>query len=244
VSIRAELVRLVGWLLAILPGLWLLTHPVPLSWLVPFAREPRAPVYVPSSFWPLILWCAVPSLLALRSWKWRQAVTFGWVAILFCGWQAYCYNSATHPARNPFVLWGLLPATDSHFYLNSAVEIAEGIGIRTGLGARQMWPGFLALLHTWCNGDLKLMLALLVLMQAAITVAAWEMVCKLLGRCAAFVWLCSVVFFLSHLRHRCVHDRAIGLATWDVGSSPPIVRLEETLAHPLAIWSFIPYFRA
>jgi hypothetical protein len=142
------------------------------------------------------------------------------------------------------VLWGLLPSTDSHLYLNSAVEIAEGIGIRTAWGARQMWPGFLALVHTWCNGDLKLMLALLALMQAAITFAAWEMVCKLLGRSAAFVWLCCVIFFnRTHVVGR-IHDRATGLATWDVGSSPLIVRLEETLAPPLVIWSLIPYFRA
>jgi hypothetical protein len=117
------------------------------------------------------------------------------MAILFCALQAYCYNSATHPALHSCVWWGLLPSRDGQLYLNNAVEIAEGIGIRIGFGARQLWPGFLALLHTWCNGDLKLMLGLLALMQAAITFAGWEMVCKLLGRAAAFVWLCCVVFF-------------------------------------------------
>ena len=67
------------------------------------------------------------------------------------------FQHGAHPARNPFLLWGLLPNTDSHYYLNNAVEIAEGIGIRASFGARQMWPGFLALLHTGCGGDLKLM---------------------------------------------------------------------------------------
>ena len=193
--VRQRFVIIAGWSLAILPSFWLLTHPIPVGWLVHFAREPDTPGYVPSHFWPVVAWCLVPSLLALRSWRGREAVTFGWIALLPALWQAYCFNTGAHPARNPLLLWGLLPNTDSHYYLNNAVEIAEGIGIRSGFGARQMWPGFLALLHTGCNGDLKLMLSLLALLQAIVAVITWEIVRKLLGSAAAFAWLCCVMLF-------------------------------------------------
>src|SRR5665811_1888377 len=128
-KIHSGLVRIAGWFLAILPALWLLTHPVPEAWLVPFARAARAPGYVTDHFWPLFLWCLAPSLFAWRDWKWRGQVTFAWIAILFCSLQAYCFNTATHPALNPFSIWGFLPSTDGHHYLNNAVEIAEGVGI-------------------------------------------------------------------------------------------------------------------
>ena len=193
--VRQRFVEIAGWFLAVLPSLWLLTHSLPVGWLTVFAREPGAPGYVPSHVWPVIAWCLVPSLLALRKWTARESVTFGWIALLPALWQAYCFNTGAHPARNPFLLWGLLPNTDSHYYLNNAVEIAEGIGIRSGFGARQMWPGLLALLHTGCGGDLKLMLSLLVLIQASVTFITWEIVRRLLGSAAAFVWLCCVMFF-------------------------------------------------
>jgi hypothetical protein len=185
-----------GWLVVLLPALWLLTHPVPVAWLIPFAREPNSPVYLASSFWLLILWCLVPSLLAWRDWEWRRHVTFGWIALLFCSLQAYCFNTATHPAPfNPFVIWGFLPYTDGQLYLNNAVEIAEGTGIRFAFGPRQMWPGFLAVLHTWCHGDLKLMLSLLTLMQAAITFTTWEIIYLIVGPVGAFIWLSCVTLF-------------------------------------------------
>jgi hypothetical protein len=200
VSIRDAIVRLAGWLVLIIPALWLLTHPMPLAWLVPFAREPNVPNYVAMHLWPLLFSCLVPSLLAYRDWKWRRAVTFGWIALLFCSLQAYCFNSASHPVTNPFVIWGFLPSTDGRHYLNGAVEIAEGIGIRSAFGARQMWPGFLALLHAWCHGDLKLMLSLLTLMQAAIAFTTWELICLTLGRVAAFIWLgCVTLFYRSYI---------------------------------------------
>ena len=194
-KIRGEIVRIATWFLAVLPALWLLTHPIPVSWLIPFARKPYSPAYVLGYFWPVLLWCLVPSLLAWRDWKWRRPVTFGWIAILFCLWQAYCYNAAAHPGASPFTIWGLFPGSDSQTYINDAVEIAEGTGIRVSFGARQTWPGFLALLHVWCHGDLKLMLSLLALMQASVAYIAWEMVHQLLGRSAAFIWLCCVAFF-------------------------------------------------
>lgn len=190
--------RLAGWLVLMMPALWLLTHPVPLAWLVPLAREQNVPAAM--RLWPLLLSCLVPSLLAYRDWKWRRQVTFGWIALLFCSLQAYCFNSASHPITNPFVVWGFLPGTDGRHYLNGAVEIAEGIGIRSAFGARQMWPGFLALLHTWCHGDLKLMLSLLALMQAAIAVTTWELIRLMLGRVAAFIWLgCVALFYRSYV---------------------------------------------
>jgi hypothetical protein len=186
----------VGWFVVLLPAMWVLTHPVPVAWLIPFAREPNAPVNQPSHFWPLVLCCLVPSLLLWRDWKWRRQVTFGWIALLFCSLQAYCFNTATHPASfNPFVIWGFLPNTDGQLYLNNAVEIAEGIGIRFTFGPKQMWPGFLAILYTWCHGDLKLMLSLLTLMQAAITFATWELVYLIIGPVGAFVWLSCVTLF-------------------------------------------------
>ena len=86
--------RLATWLVVTLPALWLLTHPVQVAWLVPFAREPNAPSHVAMHLWPLLLWCLLPSLLAYRDWKWRRAVTFGWIALLFCSLQAYFFNTA------------------------------------------------------------------------------------------------------------------------------------------------------
>lgn len=199
-SIRDATVRLATWLVVTLPALWLLTHPVPVAWLVPFAREPNAPNYVAMHLWPLLFWCLLPSLLAYRDWKWRRPVTFGWIALLFCSLQAYCFNTARTPEANPYVMWGLLPRIDGQYYLNGAVEIAEGIGIRSAFGARQMWPGFLALLHTWCHGDLKLILSLLTLMQAAIAFTTWELICLMLGRVAAFIWLtCVALFYRSYI---------------------------------------------
>jgi hypothetical protein len=152
------------------------------------------------NFWPLFLWCLGPSLLAWRDWKWRRQLTFGWIAILFCALQAYCFNTGRHPnpAANPEVLWGFFPNTDGQIYLNNAVEIAEGVGIRFAFGPRQLWPGLLSLLHTWCHGDLKLMLSLLTLMQTAVTFVTWEMIYLMFGRVAGFVWLgCVIQFYRS-----------------------------------------------
>ena len=58
-----------------------------------------------------------------------------------------------------------------------------------------MWPSFLALLHTWCHGDLKVMLSLLSLMQAAVAFATWELLYRILGRAGAFIWLACVTLF-------------------------------------------------
>ncbi|HZS17758.1 MAG TPA: hypothetical protein VFA51_07485 [Candidatus Udaeobacter sp.] len=199
-TIRDTIVRVAGWIVVMLPALWLLTHPVPVGWLLPFARDPQAPNSVGMNFWPLFLWCLGPSLFALRDWKWRRQVTFGWIAILFCALEAYCFNTAKHPhpAANPEILWGFFPNTDGQIYLNDAVEIAEGVGIRFAFGPRQLWPGFLSLLHTWTHGDLKLMLSLLTLMQAAVTFVTWEMIYLMLGRVGAFVWLgCVTQFYRS-----------------------------------------------
>jgi hypothetical protein len=196
-----RIVRFAVWVVVIIPALWLLTHPIPAAWLIPFAREPNNPNPNMVRIWPILLSCLVPSLLAWRDWKWRRQVTFGWIALVFCSLQAYCFNTATHPdPNNPFVVWGFLPNRDGQLYLNNAVEIAEGIGIRFAFGPRQMWPGFLALLHTWCHGDLKLMLSLLTLMQAVITFTTWEMVYLILGRAGAFVWLsCITLFYRTYV---------------------------------------------
>jgi hypothetical protein len=56
----------------------------------------------------------------------------------------------------------------------------------------------LSLLHTWCHGDLKLMLSLLTLMQTAVTFVTWEMIYLMFGRVAGFVWLgCVIQFYRS-----------------------------------------------
>src|SRR5205814_10569256 len=97
-----------------MPALWLLTHPVPLAWLVPLAREQNVPAAM--RLWPLLLSCLVPSLLAYGDWNWRRPVTFGWIALLFGSLQAYCFNSASHLITDPFVLWGFYRVTAGRHY--------------------------------------------------------------------------------------------------------------------------------
>src|SRR5215208_6565747 len=94
VQSRRHLIRkglgIVYLFVAILPSIWVLTHSMPVAWLQPVCKDT----------WPIVAVCAMagaPSLLfpRLQGRAWSLAV----IALTQAIFQAWCYNTGSHPAR-------------------------------------------------------------------------------------------------------------------------------------------------
>jgi hypothetical protein len=126
-----KILRIIYLLAALLPAFWVLSRPMPVYWLQPFCKET----------WPIVLACALAAGLPFL---FRRRKGSAWslmvIALMQAIFQAWCYNTASHPALSPFQMWGIFPATDSHLYYSAACELVNGQQISAMAGARHPYP--------------------------------------------------------------------------------------------------------
>src|ERR1700752_2211799 len=97
--------------IALLPALWLLTHPVPAIWLRPLCK----------GTWAVLAMCGLAaSLPALLRSKGGSVWSLVVIALIQAVFQAWCYNTGSHPAGNSLQIWGILPSDDSELYYTFA----------------------------------------------------------------------------------------------------------------------------
>jgi hypothetical protein len=174
-------------LAALLPAVWVLTHPVPVAWLRPLCK----------GTWTILAVCATASILPLlfRK-KGGSASSLLVIALAQAAFQAWCYNTGSHPALNPFQIWGILPATDSHLYYSAACELLNGQQITVMAGARHSYPLLLAILLRVFRHDFRLVTSFCTLLMSLATWSVFEVVRLRLGGLAATVYLVCLTFYI------------------------------------------------
>lgn len=177
--------RLLG-LAAFLPAVFVLTHPLPVNWLRPLCRDT----------WPLPAICAFTTVSAFCLRRYGAYASLALIALTQAIFQAWCYNTGSHPALNPTLLWGILPQTDSHLYYSQACEILNGQQISVCLGARHPYPMFLAALLWFCGHDFRLVTTLSVLLLSFATWLSFEVIRYRLGHVVAAVELIFLTFYI------------------------------------------------
>jgi hypothetical protein len=179
--------RIVYSLAALLPAVWVLIHPMPVAWLRPLCKDT----------WPILAVCGIAGILPLL-FRRRGASTLSLsvIALTQATFQAWSYNTGSHPARNPFQLWGILPATDSHLYYSGACELLNGQQITFIFGGRHPFPVLLAVLLKIFNHDFRLVTLILTLVMALATWSGFEVIRLRLGGLAATVFLVWVTFYV------------------------------------------------
>ena len=173
-------------LTALGPALWVLNHPMPVPWLRPLCND---------TFRYLVA-CAIAAglrVLAQRGGRWWSLLVIALTQAIF---QAWCYNTGSHPALNPNLLWGLLPQTDFHLYYTQACELLNRQQISGFIGARHPYPIFLATLLWVCGHDFRLVTSLCTLLMALATWSVFEVVRLRLGGLAAAGHLACVTFYI------------------------------------------------
>jgi hypothetical protein len=118
------------------------------------------------------------------------------IALTQAVFQAWCYNTGSHPALNPFQMWGILPATDSHLYYSGACELLNGQQITVMAGVRQPYPLLLAVLLQIFRQDLRAVTLVFTIVLALATWSAFEVIRLRLGGLAAAVFLACVTFYI------------------------------------------------
>jgi hypothetical protein len=139
---------------------------MPVAWLRPFCKDTL----------PVLAACAVTAglrVLIRRAGRWWSLLLIALTQAIF---QAWYYNTGSHPALNPNLLWGILPQTDSHLYHTQACELLNGQRISGFLRARHPYPIFLATLLRVCGHDFRLVTSLCTLLTALATWSVFEVV--------------------------------------------------------------------
>jgi hypothetical protein len=182
-----DILRILYPLAALVPALWVLSHPMPLSWLRPFCKDT----------WPIPLVCAMAGALPFLFHR-REASAWSLIVIALTQaiFQAWCYNTGSHPALSPFQMWGIFPATDSHLYYSAACELLNGQQISAMAGARHPYPLFLALLLKIFRHDFRWVTLVFTILMALATWSAFEVIRVRLGGLAATVFLICVTFYI------------------------------------------------
>ncbi len=179
--------RIAYLLAALLPAVWVLSHPMPIAWLRPICKDT----------WAILAVCAMAGILSLLC---RRTGGTAWslslIALTQASFQAWCYNTGSHPALNPFQMWGILPATDSHLYYSGACELLDGQQITVMVGARQPYPLLLAVLLKIFSHDLRALTLVFTIVLALATWSAFEVIRRRLGGLAAAVFLVCVTFYV------------------------------------------------
>jgi hypothetical protein len=174
-------------LAALLPAVWVLTHPVPLAWLRPLCKDT----------WTILAVCATASILPLLfRGAAGNASSLLVIALTQAVFQAWCYNTGSQPALSPFQMWGILPATDSHLYYSGACELLNGQQITVMAGARHPYPLLLAVLLKIFGHDFRVVTLVFTIVLALATWSAFEVIRLRLGRLAAAVFLGCVTFYI------------------------------------------------
>jgi hypothetical protein len=179
--------RIVYLLAALLPAVWVLSRPMPVAWLRPLCKDT----------WPILAACGFAGILP-RLFRDRggSAWSLSVIALTQASFQAWCYNTGSHPALNPFQMWGILPATDSHLYYSAACELVNGQQISAMAGARQPYPLLLAVLLKIFSYDLRAVTLVFTIVLALATWSAFQLIRLRLGGLTAAVFLVCITFYI------------------------------------------------
>jgi hypothetical protein len=130
----------------------------------------------------------------------RRAGASAWslllIALTQASFQAWCYNTGSHPAGNPLQAWGIFPLIDSHLYYTAACEVLNGQQITSMYGARHPYPLLLAVLLRIFGHDLRAVTFAFTIAMALATWSAFEVIRIRLGGLAAGVYLICVTFYI------------------------------------------------
>ena len=174
-------------LAALLPAVWVLTHPMSVVWLRPLCKET----------WTVLAACALAAVLPFL---FRRKGTSAWsllvIALTQAAFQAWCYNTGSHPAVTPSQIWGIFPLGDSNFYYSGACELLNGQQMTLMFGARESFPLLLAVLLKILRHDFRVVTLVLTIVMALATWSAFEVIRLRLGGLAAAVFLACVTFLI------------------------------------------------
>ena len=174
-------------LAALLPAVWVLSHPMPVPWLRPVCEDT----------WPIVLACAMAGALPLLFYRrgdgaWSLSV----IALTQAIFQAWCYNTGSHPAHNPFQAWGILPGSDAGLYYTAASNLLNGQQITAMAGARHPYPLLLAVLLKIFRHDFRSVTLVFTILMALATWSVFEVIRLRLGGLTATVYLVCVTFYI------------------------------------------------
>jgi hypothetical protein len=172
---------------ALLPAIWALSYPTPVVWLRLICKDT----------WPIL---AAAAMAAILPRLFRRGGPSAWsllvIALTQATFQAWCYNTASHPAGNPFQMWGILPATDSGLYYSAAHNLLDGQQITAMAGVRQSYPILLAALLKLFRHDFRWVMSTLTIVMALATWSAFEVIRCRLTALAATVYLACITFYI------------------------------------------------
>lgn len=179
--------RIIYPLAALLPAIWVLTNPTPVLWLRPVCKDT----------WVILFACAMATTLSFLFHRrgggtWSLSV----IALTQAIFQAWCYNTGSHPALSPFQIWGILPGNDSFLYYTAACEVLNGQKITAMAGARHSYPLLLAALLKMFGHDFRLVTMVSTIVMVLATWSAFEVIRRRLGGLAATVYLACVTFYI------------------------------------------------
>ena len=179
--------RIVYLLAALLPAVWVLSRPMPAAWLRPLCKDT----------WPILAACGIAGILPriFRD-RGRSAWSLSVIALTQASFQAWCYNTGSHPALSPFQIWGILPGTDSGLYYTAASNLLNGQQITAMAGARHPYPLLLAVLLKIFRHDFRSVTLVFTILMALATWSAFEMIRLRLGGLTAIVYLVCVTFYI------------------------------------------------
>jgi hypothetical protein len=160
---------------------------MPESWLRPFCKDT----------WPIVLVCVLAGALPVLFHRREESSWSLMLITLTQGiFQAWCYNTASHPALSPFQMWGIFPATDSHLYYSAACDLLNGQQISAMAGARHPYPLLLGLLLKIFRYDFRSVTLVFTILMALATWSAFEAIRLRLGWLAATVFLICATFYI------------------------------------------------
>ena len=150
--------------------------------------------------WPIVLACAMAAALPLLFHRrgnsaWSLLV----IALTQAIFQAWCYNTGSHPVHNPLQVWGILPAYDGNLYYTAASNLLDGQQITASTamtGARHPYPVLLAVLLKIFGHDFRSVTLVFTILMALATWSAFEVIRLRLGALAATVYLVCATFYI------------------------------------------------
>ena len=174
-------------LAALLPAVFVLSHPMPVTWLRPLCKDT----------WTILAASALAAILPFL-FRCRKASSSSLliIALTQAVFQAWCYNTGSHPAHNPFQIWGILPGSDAGLYYTAASDLLDGQKITAMAGARHPYPLLFAVLLKLFGHDLRSVTVVCTILMALATWSAFEVIRLRLGGLAATVYLACVTFYI------------------------------------------------
>ena len=160
---------------------------MPIAWLRPFCK----------GTWPILTACMLAAVLPCL---FRRAGASAWsllvIALTQATFQAWCYNTGSHPVHNLLQAWGIFPLYDSHLYYTAACEVLNGQQITSMYGARHPYPLLLAGLLRILGHDFRAITFVFTIVMVLATWSAFEVIRIRLGGLPAVVYLVCVTFYI------------------------------------------------